>query len=161
MLVRNIIFITLIINLDYIVFSCCRIIHPVLFRRRIFVAGWCAMNLWLVSLLWLSAHMFLVRWPWRWWKGLSMGWVVCDVHLPFVFFEAPDPRLWRNEVGYFCRSGVLNFGGNELTVRWRWPWLLSVLSSSSLWMCSTSPSSYCSILGDIQIRSVGNTTSDP
>jgi hypothetical protein len=111
-------------NLDYIVFSCYRRISPVLFRRRIFVAGWCAMNFWLVSRPQLSAHMFLVRWPWWWWKGLSMGWVVYDVHLPFVFFEAPNPRLGRNEVGYFYCSGVLNFRGNELTVRWHWPWLL-------------------------------------
>jgi hypothetical protein len=124
MLVRNIIFVNLIMNLDYIVFSCCRRISHVLFKRRIFIVGWCSMNFWLVSRLQLSTHMFLVRWPWRRWKGLPMGWVVYDVHLSFVFFEAPDPRLGQNEVGYFCRSGVLNFRGNELTVRWCWPWLL-------------------------------------
>jgi hypothetical protein len=111
-------------NLDYIVFSCCRRISHVLFRRRIFVASWCAMNFWFVFCLRLSARMFLVWWPWWQWKGLPMGWAVCDVHLPFVFFEALDSRLWRNEVGYFCCSGVLNLGGNELTVRWCWTWPL-------------------------------------
>jgi hypothetical protein len=103
---------------------CYRRISLVFFRRRIFVAGWCAMNFWLVSRLWLSAHLFLVRWPWRWWKVLPMGWVVCDIRLSFVFFEAPDSWYGWNEVGYFCRSGILNFGGNRLTVRWHWPWLL-------------------------------------
>ena len=34
-------------------------------------------------------------------------------------------------------------------------------SSSNLLVCSASPSSYCSILGDVQIKSAGSTASDP
>jgi hypothetical protein len=37
----------------------------------------------------------------------------------------------------------------------------SVLSSSSLWVCLASPSSYYSIFGQVKIKSAGSTTSDP
>jgi hypothetical protein len=37
----------------------------------------------------------------------------------------------------------------------------SLLSNSSLRVCSASPSSYCSILGEVQIKSASSTASDP
>ena len=91
--------------------ACISVFSWVVFTRRIFLAGWCAMYCWLLFHLRLLTCMCLVRWLLWQWTDLPMDWVAYVVRQSFVSFLALSLRLVVIEDGYSCCSAVLNLVG--------------------------------------------------
>jgi len=94
------------------------------FTRRIFLAGWCAMYCLLPFHLRLLTCMCLVRWLLWQWTDLPMDWGAYVVRQSFVSFLVLSLQLVMIEDGYFCCSAALNLVGIWLIVGWHLLWLL-------------------------------------